>query len=385
MKLKIHFKNLFGMFFTLSGIFIIALFINITLGIVLIFSLLCFMLLSPSLMLLFYKRLKIKLEVNGDTFNKGDSIILKTEFDFQLPFSMFIINAKLIENEFLHYSGDNAAFSGLCDKENPLSFSALYISSAFGKDTIGIESLVLRDFMSLASLSLDTDELKKEIKTLPKLNTIFYKGELVNSCLFSSDFDDSQEIATSAMLGNGSLGYEHRKYIEGDSPKRINWKLSAKKNELLVRLEEPTAVSKQLIVLNSLSGTRLENEKTVEAMLAFVDFLIRNKVCCQIYVLTEKGYIDLTLFSPQDIKKLLDLCSNASFVDSDISNLKINTEDFNSIIFFTACLGKETLIKAESFSLKPFIITAQKNFNGENIYKISAGLSIVNSLREVTQ
>lgn len=33
--------------------------------------------------------------------------------------------------------------------------------------------------MSLASISLDTEELKKEIKTLPKLTTIFYKGELV--------------------------------------------------------------------------------------------------------------------------------------------------------------------------------------------------------------
>ena len=33
-------------------------------------------------------------------------------------------------------------------------------------------------------------------------------------------------------------GYEHREYVAGDSPRRVNYKLSAKKQKLMVRLDE---------------------------------------------------------------------------------------------------------------------------------------------------
>lgn len=384
MKVKIHYKNIFGMLFTLGSIFIIALFINFTLGFSLFLLLICFIIFAVISAILSVKGLKVDISVNGSSFNKGDSVILNLEITNN-KYTFAIVNIKLIESEFLHQNGAETEFFGICCKNSPFSSSAIYIPSAFGKDIVGIESLVVSDFMSLVSISLDPKEYRKEIKTLPKLNNVFYKGEIVNSCLFSSDFDDSQELIITSREGSGNLGYEHRAYIEGDSPKKINWKLSAKKGELLVRLEEPTAISKQLIILNSLSGSRLDNERAVEALLAFADFLIKNRVCCQVFVNVNNRYEDLTLFSPQDIKRLLDLCANASFNEKDATNLNITTENFSSLMLFTSKIGENTLSNAENIGLKPYIITPQKDFNGDNVYRISAGLNIINTVREAAR
>lgn len=58
-------------------------------------------------------------------------------------------------------------------------------------------------------------------------------------------------VIRSRMLGLGSEFYSMREYIPGDDPKRINWKASARHNELIVNETEAERVTDVMIVLDT--------------------------------------------------------------------------------------------------------------------------------------
>ena len=74
-----------------------------------------------------------------------------------------------------------------------------------------------------------------------------YTGPQVMPSVLPSENERSEEGA-SVMFG-GTAGYEHREYADGDTPRRINYKLSAKKQRLMVRLDESTGTESTNIVL----------------------------------------------------------------------------------------------------------------------------------------
>jgi uncharacterized protein (DUF58 family) len=58
-------------------------------------------------------------------------------------------------------------------------------------------------------------------------------------------------VIRSRMLGLGSEFYSMREYVSGDDPKRINWKASAHRNELIVNETEAERVTDVMIVLDT--------------------------------------------------------------------------------------------------------------------------------------
>jgi uncharacterized protein (DUF58 family) len=58
-------------------------------------------------------------------------------------------------------------------------------------------------------------------------------------------------VIRSRMLGLGSEFYSMREYVPGDDPKRINWKASARLNELIVNETEAERVTDVMIVLDT--------------------------------------------------------------------------------------------------------------------------------------
>ena len=81
---------------------------------------------------------------------------------------------------------------------------------------------------------------------LPRL--VDYTGpEVVPSFLPSESEEREEGIAVNF---GGTAGYEHRDYVAGDSPRRINYKLSAKRHRLMVRMDESGGTESTNIVLS---------------------------------------------------------------------------------------------------------------------------------------
>lgn len=113
-----------------------------------------------------------------------------------------------------------------------------YKAERSGMNTITVQSAVLRDFWSIVRLRVPVSETAL-IAVTPR--PMEYSGpEVVMKTLPSED--EEAEEGRSVMSG-GLPGYEHREYFPGDPLRRINYKLSAKKRRLMVRLDESNGLA----------------------------------------------------------------------------------------------------------------------------------------------
>lgn len=110
-----------------------------------------------------------------------------------------------------------------------VSFRALHS----GLNRVSLTEAAVFDLIGLARKRIPLD-LHTQKAVLPKV--IEYDGpEIIPNMLPSEE----EEIEEGVSVRSGGMpGYEHREYVPGDSPRRVNYKLSAKKNKLMVRLDE---------------------------------------------------------------------------------------------------------------------------------------------------
>lgn len=113
-----------------------------------------------------------------------------------------------------------------------------------GMQTVRFSEYTLTDFFGLAVIRRNSDLVSK-IAVLPRI--VDYSGPEVTPSLYPAESEQREE-GTTVMFG-GTAGYEHRDYAAGDSPRRINYKLSAKKRRLMVRMDEGGSVESTNIVL----------------------------------------------------------------------------------------------------------------------------------------
>lgn len=105
---------------------------------------------------------------------------------------------------------------------------------------------------------------------------------------------------------NSSLS-DLRRYSPGDSIKRINWKVSAKKNDLLVKNYEMTGSAATYIFLdfkkNCYKGENIRDleEKAVEAASSTISYLLNNSVSIEMYINSARAYYT----KGRDIKELV--------------------------------------------------------------------------------
>lgn len=102
-----------------------------------------------------------------------------------------------------------------------------------GLNTLRIENVIIGDFLGGFARKLSFEQ-KMHIAVLPMI--VDYDGPEVFPNTLPSEEEEVEEGAT--VMHGGMPGYEHREYVEGDSPRRVNYKLSAKRGKLMVRLDE---------------------------------------------------------------------------------------------------------------------------------------------------
>lgn len=108
-----------------------------------------------------------------------------------------------------------------------------FIPSHSGLNELCLQNALLGDFLGNVRKIVPLDQ-KQSMAVLPRI--IEYDGpEVIPNSLPSEE----EEVEEGATVQHGGLpGYEHRDYSPGDSIRRINYKLSAKKRKLMVRLDE---------------------------------------------------------------------------------------------------------------------------------------------------
>ena len=115
------------------------------------------------------------------------------------------------------------------EKHVPVSFRAVHS----GLNRVSLTEATVYDLAGLARKRIPLDQHTQKA-VLPK--AVEYDGPEIFPNMLPSD---EEEIEEGVSVQKGGLpGYEHREYVPGDSPRRVNYKLSAKRNKLMVRLDE---------------------------------------------------------------------------------------------------------------------------------------------------
>lgn len=114
-----------------------------------------------------------------------------------------------------------------------VTVSGKFRASHSGLNTAALTEVVIGDFLGLLRFRIPFEQTAR-VAVLPRM--IEYDGPDVPPNLLPSEEEEVEEGASS--MNGGLPGYEHREYAPGDSPRRVNYKLSAKKRRLMVRLSE---------------------------------------------------------------------------------------------------------------------------------------------------
>lgn len=144
-------------------------------------------------------------------------------------------------------------------------------SSFVGNVEVTADKLILEDLLGFHSVSKKVS-VTENVYIIPAgsggeeyvLND-YETGmdEVEESKLRGSDFSDVSQV---------------REYIPGDAIKNIHWKLSAKRNDLMVKERLHMSSRKLLVVLSLEKGKASQTDDTVEQLFSFGMFFIRNQV-----------------------------------------------------------------------------------------------------------
>ncbi len=257
-----------------------------------------------------------------------------------------------------------------------------YIS---GSGYISIDNAYISDYLNIFSFRLKNISDVKSIDIVPEIHELSSAGTMFRAVADSMLIDDNEEETVSADFNASSSfpGYEHRDYQPGDSLKRINWKLSSKRNTLMVRLDESMPSVKPSVILN-LSQCRgyteeniLMREHLTEACLSFVHFCTSHGVECKFYYF-ENGSWHMEKISSYEQLGAIAL-KVSSFPETCGENyIPENTGSGACIVFIQRyCAELENSIQdASQRGIEIMTAVVEKDISGERIWYVESDFHI---------
>lgn len=115
-----------------------------------------------------------------------------------------------------------------------------------GIGEISVEKLEIKSLLGLFTGEIDTDEyIQNRIIITPALVEVEGVDKLIDDTVKSEDSDE-----TSNNMFIGEPGYDFKEYAEGDPLSKVNWKISSKRNILMIRKHATDVKHKKVIIID---------------------------------------------------------------------------------------------------------------------------------------
>lgn len=114
-----------------------------------------------------------------------------------------------------------------------IEVSGSFTAGHCGLNNLTLEKVTVGDFLGNFRFNIPCVQ-QAQMAVLPRI--IEYDGPEILPNMLPSEEEETEEGMTT--MRGGMPGYEHREYVPGDSPRKVNYKLSAKRGKLMVRLDE---------------------------------------------------------------------------------------------------------------------------------------------------
>lgn len=252
----------------------------------------------------------------------------------------------------------------------------VYRAKVWGGYFIGVKSAELHDFMKLFKFRMSfpqTNEggLLYEIKVFPDIPEMPGDAPILRAAAENARLaDDSEETRETDSVNRfaGMPGYTHRDYTEGDPIKRINWKLSSKRDKYMVRLDDEIESVQQNIVLDSRGGSDVyENERAVEGVLAAALGLLKCGFESAVRYRFKGAWESFSVSEPADVSALQLKLADYSFADENEKCGRLPAEELSEngsnagILLFTSLFDKSLsaeISSAEELGIMTAVISS---------------------------
>ncbi len=273
-----------------------------------------------------------QLEISEDILNKGDivqlSVIVKK--------SGILPTAVLTAEFFAGYNfkpKSSMKISTVMFGSDECVFKSEYIAEYFGKGKLGLSAFSVSDFLGLCSYRIPISQSMLEVKIYPDVPEISSRDNFARRLADAALFDDSEDTTQSVNGFNGTPGYEHRPYVPGDSLKLINWKLSAKRGELLVRRFENSSGAEQVFVLDKKGSDNDTNQLTVEAMLGLVAQFAKTELPVKIIIRFSDIWEEIAVQNLVDAAQFRYKMASYAFSNDNINRFPSSFSTDRAVIF----------------------------------------------------
>lgn len=309
-------KGVISYILALALTIVFALFLNASVGWFMLIALILAPILSVFFALLTKSSLSIECNMESVKLSKGDSCEMRVTLK-----NKTIFPSTPIELNILNGDGVASEDEGIITTIMPMSTKAITIkfnANICGKSEIGIKELRVSDYLGLFSYvpkSIKDKALTQIVYVIPDVAMVSPKDErilrVMQESLNGEDSEDTKESTINTF--GGFPGYDKREYVPGDPIKRINWKQSAKRNKLLVRLDDEMNASGVNVVLDGYFNREklpegvyapMVAQDAVENALGIIKILVMNDYSVDFYARFEEGF---TLFEIEDEKDVENL------------------------------------------------------------------------------
>ncbi len=271
----------------------------------------------------------------GRHFNAA--LVLRTEGRLPVPFVRCCVRTSL---NFMQ--DDSRPVQSAMTAEEPLEIPQGITAKYAGCGEIAVQELAVYDYLGWFRFLVKQLPDSVKISVIPEIPSLTNASVIlhtVSNIVLTQD--DEEEESAAAFSAQSMPGYIHRDYVPGDSLKRINWKMSAKRQKLMVRMDEAAATVRPALILDLQpedSETALKHRELVmEGALGFLILLVRQGIPCTVRFASGQVWKSLILESEDDVRNAAVEIAAADFVN-DGNRIDMSTvhEKAGAYMIYTA-------------------------------------------------
>lgn len=292
--IRVNFKHFLSILLCIGIMMLFCFLMNGRLGLYLALLLVIAMVISAVLTWVTVKQVEISFVSRNEIVNKGDTV----DVDFTVSKKTWLptpfIEISLSSQGNLEPVTPERFRIAMGFSKKKSSYSVKYLAKYCTAASVELNMPEIIDYMGVFTarvgrLMISGDGVCR-FGIIPMIHEINQQNELLRICCDASAYDDNaEETDESATIGSGVPGYEHREYVPGDPIKRINWKLSTKRDIYMIRLDEKLAAMSQGILFE-LSDERKEDgsysessDIVTEAALSMTALMLKQGLRCDVY------------------------------------------------------------------------------------------------------
>lgn len=168
----------------------------------------------------------------------------------------------------------------------PLVIEAGMTARYAGRGIITLDKCCVSDYLGLFQFSVDLPESLK-VGVIPAIPSLTGAAKMLHTVSDVVLTQDEEEEESAASFSSQSMpGYIHREYVPGDNLRRINYKLSAKRGKLMVRMDEAAATVRPSLLLDLQPEAEEEalarRQTLIEGALGFLLLLTQQGIACSL-------------------------------------------------------------------------------------------------------